>query len=416
VTLTLSDPLAGALNTGTVGGATSTFAGGVWTVTGPIADVNALLAALAFTPAANYNGNFTIATSVSDGVAPALTGTKAVTGTPVNDAPVLVNNSFSITNGGTLDLTSVNLSATDSDDLPDTLVFTVTGVANGQFLVNGVPATSFTQLQLTSGFVQFVHDGSGVAPTFMLEVADPATAVDGPYLGNIAFTAGGGSGGAGAGGGAGVGGSANGAGILLNRSVELPIVPLAFAPDVLPTPLLPLVDPAAQQFLRRPAVVSEGRDDGGTPPAATAAPADTPDRPARQPAVSKDVAPKTRDATPAETRTGPHPGPEATLEPARTEAGAIPARDPAIGDEAPRRVAPNAAELRITAIVASVGSAPAIARAAGRIAQLLARPSWRNIDSTPPAERKRAKSRRAAATRTRRRFVKRAKAPRKSKD
>ena len=89
VTLTLSDVSAGSFNTATAGSVTSTFVGGVWTASGAIANVNTLLAALTFTPAANYNANFTVATSVSDGVAPAITGTKAFTGTPVNDAPVL---------------------------------------------------------------------------------------------------------------------------------------------------------------------------------------------------------------------------------------------------------------------------------------------------------------------------------------
>ena len=64
---------------------------GVWSATGAIADVNALLAGLTFTPASNFNGNFTIATSVSDGVAPAITGIKAFTGTAVNDAPTATN-------------------------------------------------------------------------------------------------------------------------------------------------------------------------------------------------------------------------------------------------------------------------------------------------------------------------------------
>ena len=44
---------------------------GVWTASGAIADVNTLLAGVTFTPAANFNANFTIATSVSDGVAAA---------------------------------------------------------------------------------------------------------------------------------------------------------------------------------------------------------------------------------------------------------------------------------------------------------------------------------------------------------
>jgi hypothetical protein len=78
VTLTLSDLAAGSLNTATSGAVTSTFAGGVWTAAGALADVNTLLAGLTFTPAADYNANFTIAISVSDGVAPALTGTKSM--------------------------------------------------------------------------------------------------------------------------------------------------------------------------------------------------------------------------------------------------------------------------------------------------------------------------------------------------
>ena len=92
-TLTLSNPAAGSLSTATSGAVTSTYnaATGVWTASGAIADVNALLAGVTLTPAANFNGNFTIATSVSDGVAPAITGSKAFTGIAVNDAPTATN-------------------------------------------------------------------------------------------------------------------------------------------------------------------------------------------------------------------------------------------------------------------------------------------------------------------------------------
>jgi hypothetical protein len=88
-TLTLSSPAAGSLNTGTSGAVTSTYnAGtGVWSASGVIASVNTLLAGLTFTPALNFNSNFTMATSVSDGVAPPITGTKVFTGIPVNDLP-----------------------------------------------------------------------------------------------------------------------------------------------------------------------------------------------------------------------------------------------------------------------------------------------------------------------------------------
>ncbi|WP_445372870.1 putative Ig domain-containing protein [Methylomonas sp. HW2-6] len=92
-TLTLSNAAAGSLNTGTSGAVTSTYnaATGVWTASGAVADVNTLLAGLTFTPASNFNSNFTIATSISDGVLAAVTGTKAMTGVAVNDAPVFSN-------------------------------------------------------------------------------------------------------------------------------------------------------------------------------------------------------------------------------------------------------------------------------------------------------------------------------------
>jgi hypothetical protein len=89
-TLTLSNVAAGTLSTATSGTVTSTFAGGVWTASGPLANVNTLLAGVTFNPAPDFNGNFNISTSVSDGFSPAITGTKAVTGSAVNDAPSFV--------------------------------------------------------------------------------------------------------------------------------------------------------------------------------------------------------------------------------------------------------------------------------------------------------------------------------------
>src|SRR2546427_683491 len=72
-TLTLSNVAAGSLSTATSGAVTSTYnAGtGVWSASGAIADVNALLAGVSFTPTLNYNSNFTIATSFFFNVAAA---------------------------------------------------------------------------------------------------------------------------------------------------------------------------------------------------------------------------------------------------------------------------------------------------------------------------------------------------------
>ena len=75
-TLTISNLSAGSLSTATVNGVSSSFSGGVWSASGAIASVNALLAGVSYLPATGFNSSFSIATNVSDGEAPALTGTK----------------------------------------------------------------------------------------------------------------------------------------------------------------------------------------------------------------------------------------------------------------------------------------------------------------------------------------------------
>src|SRR5690606_31706816 len=88
------DTDAGALSTGTFGSANSTYnAGtGIWTVSGSVDDVNAALAAVAFTPAANRDQDVTITTRIRDAAntGPA-DGTITLTATPVNDAPTATN-------------------------------------------------------------------------------------------------------------------------------------------------------------------------------------------------------------------------------------------------------------------------------------------------------------------------------------
>ena len=85
--------------------------------------MNALLAGVTFTPAANFNSNFTIATSVSDGVAAPITGTKAMTGVAVNDAPTATNLSApeTYTEDTALDLTDIVVSDVDSANVTVTL-------------------------------------------------------------------------------------------------------------------------------------------------------------------------------------------------------------------------------------------------------------------------------------------------------
>ncbi|MBI2366392.1 MAG: hypothetical protein HYV01_15510, partial [Deltaproteobacteria bacterium] len=181
----------GSLNTATSGSVTSTYnaATGLWRVSGAVGDGNTLLAGVTFTPSANYNSDFTIATSVDDGVAAPITGVKSMTGIAVNDAPVLTGNTLTITEGGSVVLSGSELSATDVDNAAASLTFTVSSVAGGQFeLVSspGVAITSFTQAQVGSGAVRFVHDGGAAAPSYDVTVLDGALS-DGPAAATIAF-------------------------------------------------------------------------------------------------------------------------------------------------------------------------------------------------------------------------------------
>jgi len=153
-TLTLSNVAAGSLNTGTSGAVTSTFVAGVWTATGAIADVNTLLAGLTFTPALDFDSNFTIAASVSDGVAAPMTGSKAITGTPVNDAPTATNLSAAetYTEDTPLNLTGIVVSDVDSPNV--TAALTLSNVAAGSL-------NTGTSGAVTSTFVAGVWTATG---------------------------------------------------------------------------------------------------------------------------------------------------------------------------------------------------------------------------------------------------------------
>ena len=219
-TLTLSNVAAGSLSTATSGAVTSTYnAGtGVWTASGAIADVNALLAGVTFTPAANFNGSFTIATSVSDGVAPAITGTKAFTGTAVNDAPTATNLSAaeSYTEDTPLNLIDIVVSDVDSANVTATLtlsnvaagslttatsgavtstyiagtgVWTASGaIADVNALLAGVTFTPAANFNGSFSIATSVSDG--VAPAITGSKAFTGTAVnDAPTISNLAVSA-----------------------------------------------------------------------------------------------------------------------------------------------------------------------------------------------------------------------------------
>ena len=105
--------------------------------------------------------------------------------------PVLVNNSLSLSVGAAIQLNSTWLAAYDRNHNNNTLVFIPSGITHGQFEVVGLPGVAlnnFTQQQITSGAIQFVHDGTLVAPNYNMTVRSSGIAWTGPLSAKITFS------------------------------------------------------------------------------------------------------------------------------------------------------------------------------------------------------------------------------------
>jgi hypothetical protein len=104
--------------------------------------------------------------------------------------PVLVNNSLSLSVGATINLNSTFLAATDRNHQNNTLVFIPSAVEHGQFEAvgaPGIPLNNFTQQQVIDGSIQFVHDGTLVAPRYDITVRSSGIAWVGPLAAKINF-------------------------------------------------------------------------------------------------------------------------------------------------------------------------------------------------------------------------------------
>jgi hypothetical protein len=157
VGIALSDPTAGSLNTATSGGVTSSYnAGtGIWTASGAVTDVNALLAGLTFTPTSNYTGSVNLALTIGDGVNAALTDTKTITINPVNDAPVLDNS-------GTMTLSSITENDTGNNGNSVSEIIASAGgdrITDSDGPAEGIAITAATHTSASNGRWQFSDDG-----------------------------------------------------------------------------------------------------------------------------------------------------------------------------------------------------------------------------------------------------------------
>jgi hypothetical protein len=336
--------------------------------------VDAALGTVQYTPAADFNGVDTFTYTVTSGGGVSETATVDVTINPVNDAPVLGNNAFTINEGATLGLTGGNLSATDIDNAAGGLVFDVGGVTHGYFQrvsAPGVPITSFTQAEVLAGQIQFVHDGSSLAPSFTISVSDGTDSV-GPVAANITFNPAGftppppPSGGTGGGG------------------EPTPITPPAPAPTPSEQPA-PGSGPEGQTFLRGGTGAPGGEDgeDAGTSSAGPEAPPQVAAVLA-QTFVAETQIPTLRfQSSTIETQAV---AAESHIEPIRAEMQVLPTvhQEFAEDDEEKRRIEVVMGTVRITGLALWVGAVWWAARAAGIIASLLASaPAWRHLDPLP---------------------------------
>ena len=108
---------------------TSVFSSGTGTVT-----INSDNKSVDYTPAANFNGKEIVIYTVSDGNLEDASGTLTITVTPVNDAPVAMDDTATILEDSTL--TSIDVISNDINVDGDSLTFTATTAGTGIIAVN----------------------------------------------------------------------------------------------------------------------------------------------------------------------------------------------------------------------------------------------------------------------------------------
>ncbi|MDY7228677.1 Ig-like domain-containing protein [Hyalangium rubrum] len=140
-----------------------------------------------FTPAANFNGTTTFTYTVSDGNGLEDSAVVTVTVTPVNDAPVANDDTFTVAEDSAATVLDVLANDTFAPDTGETLTVTeVTQPAEGGTVTLTADEVSFTPAANYSGTVTFtytVSDGNGLEDTAevtvtVTEVNDNPDAVD----------------------------------------------------------------------------------------------------------------------------------------------------------------------------------------------------------------------------------------------
>ncbi len=106
--------------------------------------------------------------------------------------PVLVNNTLSLYPGQKVVLSTSDLSAYDRNNDNATLIFSPTNVTHGYFSsvnASNISLTNFSQQQVSTGTVEFIHDGTQNSPSYDITVNSPdGIAWTGPIAASINFS------------------------------------------------------------------------------------------------------------------------------------------------------------------------------------------------------------------------------------
>ncbi|MCC6075585.1 Ig-like domain-containing protein, partial [Pseudomonas sp. GCM10022188] len=140
-----------------------------------------------YVPNANFHGNDSFTVTVSDGQGGSKTVTVAITVTPVNDAPVALDDNLATSEDTSVTYTAAQLLGNDSDVDGDSLVIaSVTSGAGGSAVLNADGTVTFTPNANFNGIADFtytVSDGTLTSNTATVRVSvtptnDAPVAVD----------------------------------------------------------------------------------------------------------------------------------------------------------------------------------------------------------------------------------------------
>lgn len=148
-----------------------------------------------YVPVANFSGTDTFTYHATDGSGTSTAATVTINVTPVNDAPVIVNNqSWVVNEGGSVTVANTQLSVSDIDNSASELTYTLTTLpTHGRIVLSGTTlavGSTWSQAAIDSGRLSYVHDGSETASDLIrFTVSDGTGGAIGTQVANITINA-----------------------------------------------------------------------------------------------------------------------------------------------------------------------------------------------------------------------------------